>query len=223
MEGQESEDVESAAIEFFESDVLPILKKHCWECHGADAESLSGSLALISRKSILAGGDSGSAVDLKNPGDSLLLAAINYEAYEMPPSGKLPAADIATITRWLEMGLPWSAETADAMVEPKGHAVPQVNSETKSFWSFQKVQRPDPPEVANSEWATNDIDRFVLARLEKFDLSPAPPVSKQQLVRRVHYDLTGLPPTPEQVAAFGNDGSEDAYERLVEQLLDSPH
>ena len=223
LEGQESENVESAAIEFFESDVLPILKKHCWECHGADAESLSGSLALISRKSILAGGDSGSAVDLKNPGDSLLLAAINYEAYEMPPSGKLPAADIATITRWLEMGLPWSAETADAMVEPKGHAVPQVNSETKSFWSFQKVQRPDPPEVANSEWATNDIDRFVLARLEKSDLSPAPPVSKQQLVRRVHYDLTGLPPTPEQVAAFGNDGSEDAYERLVEQLLDSPH
>ena len=210
------------SIKFFEEKVQPILEKSCLECHGKDPDELGGSLALISRAAILKGGDSGPAIDLEDHSGSLLLEAVNYEFYEMPPSGKLPQAEIDILTKWVKMGAPWTAASADKVVE-SNHMEPEVNEQSKQFWSFQKVERPVVPTVKNEQWITNEIDNFILARLESKGLAPAKEASKQSLIRRVYYDLIGLPPTPEEVRAFVADDSPDAYRQLVERLLASPH
>jgi mono/diheme cytochrome c family protein len=208
---------------FFVEKIKPILQQHCFECHANDAANISGSLALTSRDSILAGGDSGAAVDLENHGESILLQAVNYEIYEMPPEGKLAPSEIELLTEWVRRGVPYPAEH-EIELEVKARAgVPTVNAETKQWWSFQKVNRPDVPPVQNTTWPRNDIDHFILAKLEAISLKPAPPASREQLVRRAYYDLTGLPPTPEQVRTFVEDNDPQAYERLVERLLASPH
>ena len=187
-------------------------------------KELGGSLALISRASILKGGDSGAAIDLEDHTSSLLLEAINYQLYEMPPDGKLPQEKIDILTKWVKMGAPWTAESANKMVESDGKQMePEVNAETKQFWSFQKVQRPVVPKVKNGDWVSNEVDHFILARLEEKHLSPAKQASKQSLIRRAYYDLIGLPPTPEEVEAFVANDSTDAYEKLIDQLLASPH
>src|SRR5690606_27047940 len=127
---------------FFEQNVKPIFANNCLECHGNDPDDLGGPLALISRKSILQGGDSGPAIDLENHADSLLLDAVNYENYEMPPSGNLPKEQLEILPKWVQIVCRWTAESANNPVEPTKH-VPEVNAETKSFWSFQQVVRPD--------------------------------------------------------------------------------
>ena len=181
-------------------------------------------MALISRASILKGGGSGPAVELNRWHESILLNAIHYgSAYQMPPEGKLPDDEIGILAKWVEMKMPWPAKSANRMVEADSHSVPQINAESKSFWSFQKVQRPKLPDVEKSDWLSNDVDRFVLAKLEKAGLQPAPKASKKVLIRRLYYGLTGLPPTTKQVAAFMQDASPDAYQQLVDQLLASPH
>lgn len=211
-------------IRFFENKVQPILKQRCLKCHGDDPGDLGGELALISRASILKGGGSGPAVELNRWHESILLNAIHYgSAYQMPPEGKLPDDEIGILTKWVEMKMPWPAKSANRMVEADSHSVPQINAESKSFWSFQKVQRPKLPDVEKSDWLSNDVDRFVLAKLEKAGLQPAPKASKKVLIRRLYYGLTGLPPTTKQVAAFMQDASPDAYQQLVDQLLASPH
>ena len=210
-------------VKFFETKVQPILAKRCAQCHADDPNELGGSLALISRKSILHGGDSGEAVDLENPDESLLLDAINYGTYEMPPEGKLPAVEIEILTKWIRAGIPWTADTAERMIERAGHKVPEVNEISKSFWSFQPVVRPNLPEIRQQDWIVNDIDHFILNRLESVSIEPAKPASKQVLIRRLYYDLLGLPPTAREVQEFVNDSSKTAYQDLVERLLASPH
>ena len=205
---------------FFEEQVAPLLKKHCYKCHGEG--EVRGGLRLTARSSILQGGDTGPAVSLTEPGKSLLLAALNYDGYEMPPSGKLPAEQIAIFRRWVELGLPGIQEKASA--PPAAHrGPPAVTEEAKQFWSFQPPRRPSVPEVKAAEWVRNPIDAFVLQKLEQAGLQPNPPASKIEWLRRAYYDLIGLPPTPEEVAAFIEDDSADAYERVVDQLLQSPH
>ncbi|MBX3440401.1 MAG: DUF1549 domain-containing protein, partial [Planctomycetaceae bacterium] len=208
-------------VRFYNEQVEPLLKAHCYQCHGTDAAK--GGLRLTARESILRGGDSGSAVDLEAIDRSLLLEAINYQIYEMPPSGKLPADDIALLRRWVEMGLPMPIVTDPAPATPESHGPPQVNEETKSHWAFRPVVQPIPPDVRNTAWIANPIDAFILSRLEQAGLEPAPPATKAALIRRLTYDLTGLPPHPEDVAEFIADDADDAYERLVERLLDSKH
>lgn len=211
-------------IRFFENKVQPIIQDRCLKCHGDDSNELGGELALISRASILKGGESGPAVDLIDWRKSILLDAIHYGSYQMPPDGKLSDDEIGILTKWIEMKMPWPAETAGRMIESETkHDVPQVNSESKSFWSFKQVQRPDLPAVKREEWISNSIDRFILAKLESAGLSPAPTASKAVLIRRLYYDIIGLPPTPKQVEAFVNDDAPGAYRKLVEQLLASPH
>ncbi len=208
---------------FFVQHVKPILKEHCFECHASDTADISGSLALASRASIIDGGDSGPAVDLEQPHESILLQAINYDVYEMPPDGKLPKEKIEILTKWVELGLPYPA-SEEIELDPEGPTeVPQVSDETKKWWSFQKVVRPNIPDVSQRSWLRNDIDSFVLSKLESVSLKPAPPATRQQLVRRAYYDLIGLPPTPREVEAFVNDPDPDAFEKLVDQLLASPH
>eukprot|EP00913_Durusdinium_trenchii_P023361 g21939.t1 len=218
---------ESKAAEqhrFFESEVAPLLKKHCLKCHSGP--KAKGHLRLDSRAGVLKGGDTGAAISLKAPEKSLLLDAVNYGTYEMPPTGKLSAKEIAVLTRWAKMGAPWSPKVRFAVKghgEADKHAPPQVNEETKKFWSFQPVKRPAVPTVQNRNWVTNEIDAFVLSRLEKAGLQPAAPAGKTELLRRAYYDLTGLPPTPEEADAFLNDDSPQAFEKVVDRLLKSPH
>lgn len=209
------------AIEFFQREVKPLLVEHCFKCHGG--AKAKGGLFLGSRDGVLTGGDTGAAVSLDAPGESLLLDAVNYDGYEMPPSGKLPQAEIDVLTKWVELGLPWTPGD-EAMPEPaEEDGPPPVNDETKRFWSFQPVTRPAPPPIAATEWVRNPIDAFVGKRLEDAGLRPAPRAEKVALLRRATYDLIGLPPTPEEVAAFVADDSPGAFERVVDRLLESPH
>ncbi len=209
-------------IEFYTTQIQPLLEKNCYKCHGGS--KVKGGLNLSGRWRLLTGGDSGPAVDLESPAASLLLDAINYENYEMPPSGKLPPEQIALITKWVELGAPMPVlDKAAAPPAEEHHGPPQVNDETRAHWAFQPVHSPSMPDVSHEDWVANPIDAFVLARLDAAGLAPAPAADSHALCRRLYYDLTGLPPTPEEVDAFVNDTSPDAYERLVETLLDSPH
>ncbi|GIW82489.1 MAG: hypothetical protein KatS3mg105_4296 [Gemmatales bacterium] len=209
------------AIRFFEQEVKPILEKHCFRCHGGGKRA-RGGLWLTSRAGILKGGDLGPSVSLTRPEDSLLLRAIHYrdDNLQMPPSGKLQAKQIETLTRWVKLGLPWTPGDKPEVVVKEAF---KITEEDRQWWSYQKVVRPPIPQVSNPAWSKNPIDAFILSRLEKEGLRPAPPADKVVLVRRAYYDLLGLPPTPEQVDAFVRDTSPDAYEKLIDRLLESPH
>ncbi|HMO14209.1 MAG TPA: DUF1553 domain-containing protein [Pirellulaceae bacterium] len=206
--------------ELFLNRVQPILAERCFHCHGKG--EIEGGLVLTHREGLLKGGDSGAAIDLAEPLESLLLEAINYESYEMPPDGKLAEEDIEALTRWVEAGAPWVGEGFIPEAEHAHHGPPQVTEETKKFWSFQPVARSAVPQV-ESEWPANEIDAFIWDKLQEQGMVPNPPASKHQLIRRLYYDLTGLPPTIEEVDAFFNDESPDAYEELVDRLLASKH
>ena len=214
---------EDEAISFYKTKVKPILVNNCNECHANEPDDLQGSLALTSRASILRGGDSGPAVDSNSPSESLLLKVINYEIYEMPPSGKMSADQINILKQWVKLGMPFDPAEEKDLVAESHSSVPEVNAETKKWWSFQKVANIPVPTVENKAWPLNPIDNFLLNRLEEVSLQPAPPATRRVLARRVYYDLIGLPPTPEQVEAFVNDEDPDAYEKLINQLLESPH
>ncbi len=206
-------------VAFFEKDVLPILKANCFACHGSE-KKLQGGLKLTSREDILKGGESGPAVDLKKPDESLILMAINYDGIMMPPKGKLSKSQIDTLTKWVTRGLAWSEKAASAAT--KAHGVPVVDDEARNFWAFRPVVRPTVPEIKNRKSKIeNPIDSFVLAKLEANDARPAPMASKETLLRRLFYTLTGLPPSPKEVAAFVSDQSPNAYEKVVDRLLDS--
>jgi len=209
-------------VDFFTQKVKPLLVKNCFKCHGG--AKVKGGLHLDSRSGIMKGGDSGRAVNLKRPEKSLLLEAINYEleGYEMPPSGKLPAAQIEILKRWIRMGLPISPDFA-GKIGKSDAKTPQVNAQTKAFWSFQPLRRPQPPAVRRADWVAGPIDRFVLARLERAGLAPAEPAGKASWLRRATYDLTGLPPTPGAIDEFLADDTEAAHGRVVDRLLKSPH
>lgn len=211
--------------EFFSNQIKPLLEKHCWECHRNDPDDLAGGLAIASRESMISGGESGSLIDDDAADRSLLLRVISYEddAWQMPPGGKLSDEEISLFRKWVELGIPWNPEDEVELEIENRDTTPQVNEESKSWWSFQKVKRPAVPETVISNWASNEIDSFVLTGLEKANLLPAVGASKGELVRRAHYDLLGLPPTPEQVEAFIRNDSPDAWEKLIDELLESPH
>jgi len=209
-------------VAHFENEVLPVLTKHCFKCHGAE-EKVKGELHLTSRKGVLDGGTTGPAVDLKNPGDSLLLKAIHYkdENYRMPPKGKLPDREIAILEKWVKDGLPVTADRMGGEVAKKGGG--RITEEAKRYWAYQPVKQPPVPEVKAKDWARTPIDAFILAKLEAKGLKPVKPAERAALARRAYYDLLGLPPTPGQIDEFVNDRSPDAWEKLIDKLLSSPH
>ncbi len=201
------------------ADVRKVLEKNCLACHSG--EKAQGGLRLTSRADLLKGGATGPSVRLDRPLDSLVVAAINYRGRRMPPRGKMSPADIEVLTRWVRTGLTWPSEFAS--LEPKAHpAPPQVTPETMRFWAYQPVTRPQPPVVRNRTWVRTPIDAFVLSRLEQAKLTPNAPIDRTGLIRRAYYDILGLPPTPEEVAAFAADRSPDAWEKVVNRLLSSP-
>jgi mono/diheme cytochrome c family protein len=206
------------ALAFYERDVLPLLKAHCYKCHGDG--KVRGDFSLTRRATILKGGELGPGVSLEKPDESNLLKAINYkDGLEMPPAGKLKPEQIDTLTKWVKAGLPMKDSAAAAAThEPKAGV---VTAEARRYWAYQPVTRPAVPVVKGA--VANPIDAFILSKLEARDLAPAGPADRVALVRRLYYDLTGLPPTPEQVDAFVQDRSSGAFERLVDQLLGSPH
>ena len=218
---------EELSKDFFVSKVRPVLEDHCVKCHSGSTPK--GGLRLTDRQSLVTGGDSGPAYDANEPiEENILVAAINYESYEMPPIGQLPQDEIATLTRWITEGAPWPEDqkihVAESSDNADSHLVPpEVNEETRSFWAFNPPRRPQVPQLAHDQWSRDTIDRFVYAKLTDANLTPNPPATRQTLIRRAFYDLTGLPPTPEQVANFVSDDSPNAYARLIDRLLASPH
>ncbi|HEX3149957.1 MAG TPA: DUF1553 domain-containing protein [Gemmataceae bacterium] len=207
--------------EFFEKKIRPVLVEQCLKCHSAEAEKakkLKGGLLLDNRVGMLRGGDSGPAIVPKKSADSLLIKALKYTGdTQMPPAGKLPDAVIADFEAWVTMGAP----------DPRTGAGPRKQvglslDEGRKFWSFKPVQNPRPPAVKDSAWPAGDIDRFILAGLEAKGFRPAADADRATLARRIYFDLTGLPPTPEQIDAFVGDTNSKALEHLVDRLLASP-
>ncbi|VTS07129.1 PSD1 and planctomycete cytochrome C domain-containing protein [Tuwongella immobilis] len=207
-------------VAFYEKEILPILKQNCYKCHGDGKER--GNFSMENRERFLKGGDLGPAVLLDKLRDSNFLKAIEYrDGLEMPPSGKLPADKIAKLTEWANRKLPFPANALVAAASKSTRG--KVTDEDRKYWAYQPVKPQPIPAVKQADWIQNPIDAFILAKLEAKGLKPNPPADKLSLVRRLYYDLTGLPPTPEQIDAFVNDNSPNAYERLVDALLASPH
>jgi hypothetical protein len=201
------------------------LKARCLKCHG-DGPKAKAGFRLDSREAVLRGGDLGPAVSLTKPQESQFLQAIRYEGLEMPPSGKLSSGEIEVLTRWVNEGLPWSADaragpTAVAATNRSAPVGAKVG--TQRTWSLHPVVRPPIPAVKHHGWCRSPVDSFILVRLEAEGLQPARKADRVALIRRLTYDLTGLPPTPQEVDAFIVDRSADACERLVDRLLASPH
>ncbi|MBN9122111.1 MAG: PSD1 domain-containing protein [Planctomycetes bacterium] len=201
-----------AALEFFEKSVRPVLVEKCLSCH---AEKAKGGLRLDTREAVLKGGERGPGVVPGKPKEGLFLKALGHtdEDLKMPPAGKLPDRDIAALEKWVELGAPWPEKLT--LASPNA-----IEKAAAKHWAFQRVTRPPIPKL-NSP-TTNPIDAFVTAKLSDKGLSLSPRADKRTLVRRATFDLTGLPPTPEEVDAFLKDEAPDAYEKLVDRLLASP-
>jgi len=202
--------------DFFESLVRPLLVKHCVQCHGAKKQE--GGLRLDSRNGWMQGGDRGAAVVAGQPGKSLVIQAVKYDDpdLQMPPAKKLNAKEIADLESWVRRGAP------DPRREPTAHSIARLNVEdAQSFWSFQPLKTPAVPHNENDHWSRNPIDSFILAQLNKRSLSPVTIADRRTLIRRATLDLTGLPPTPAEIDAFLGDDSPDAFETLVDRLLES--
>lgn len=206
-------------IQFFESKVRPLLAEHCYECHSVDAEDLHAGLRLDSRAAMLSGGDSGAAIDLANPAGSLLIDAVNFESYEMPPEGKLPAASIEILNRWIQMGAPWPDEPEPTVQQDR--PMFDLQQRAQEHWCWQPISAPEPPAVQQTSWPISPIDHFILAKLEAAKLAPASDAPRHFLLRRLYFDLIGLPPTAQQVTDFANDESDSAVATVVDQLLGS--
>ncbi|HWE35629.1 MAG TPA: PSD1 and planctomycete cytochrome C domain-containing protein [Isosphaeraceae bacterium] len=210
-----------ARIEFFEAKVRPVLAANCVGCHGPDKQK--AGLRLDSRAAILQGGDSGPAVQPGEPEQSLLVEVIRYnDEPRMPPKARLKDVEIAALTRWVADGLPWP-DAGPAPRPTTAAATATVTAEDRSFWSFRPVRDVPPPAVRDGHWPKSDIDRFILAKLEEKGLQPVGPADKRTLIRRATFDLTGLPPSSAEIDAFLGDDSPDAFARVVDRLLASPH
>jgi hypothetical protein len=205
------------AAEFFEKQIRPLLAEKCFRCHGPKKQK--GELRLDSRAALLRGGESGPAVVPGNPDQSVLIRAVRYHGpVQMPPQGKLPDRPIEVLTAWVKAGAPWPAAKGRGPGPDKQTAA----RSRKTHWAFQPVRKPAVPAVTRGDWCITPVDRFVLARLQVKGLRPSPPADKYTLLRRATYDLTGLPPTEAEVAAFEADRSPDAFPKAVDRLLASP-
>lgn len=221
--GEAAANPTDSGLAFFEKSIRPVLVKHCYECHSAEAAAkgkLQAGLSLDNKQGLLTGGESGPAIVPGNVEQSLLIRALKYESYEMPPTGRLSAGVIADFVKWVEMGAP---DPRDAVAAPTPRrAAFQITAEDRRHWAFQPVSNASPPPVRDAAWIRDDLDRFVLAGLERVGLRPSEAADKYALLRRTTFVLTGLPPTPDEIAAFTADDRADAFERVVDRLLASP-
>lgn len=209
----------SEHAQFFETRVRPLLALKCFQCHGK--EKSKGGLRLDSLQAMIAGGDSGAALVPGKPEESLLVEAINYDGLEMPPDEKMTSEDIEILTQWIRMGAPWPGSTPHrpSLAGSSG----KFDPEDLQWWAVQPLADPQLPELQGmpDHWSKHPIDRFVYGKMASHGLKPAPEANKLAIVRRLYLSVTGLPPLPDQVSEFLNDSRPDAYQRLVDQLLDS--
>ena len=209
-------------LEFFEAKVRPLLVQHCYECHAKDAKTIQGSLVLDSKQGWEMGGDNGPTIEPGNPDESLLIQAVRYEEMEMPPKGKLSERDIATLEQWVKMGAPDPRDKDTTQLIKREIDI----AEGRKFWAFQPSLKRDAPKVKDASWPANDIDRFVLAKLEAQGIQPVGDASAEVLVRRLFFDLIGLPPSPAEMdrwTARMKNSPEAGLTELVDELLASPH
>ena len=209
--------IDKQAEEFFEREVRPIFVEHCQSCHGAKKQEMS--LRLDSAEGLRQGSDSGAVVVAGDPINSLLIEAVRYGSdTKMPPKGKLPDKAIASLEKWVKQGAVWPKEDFAPAKTRSGVSVEAA----KDHWAFQPIRSPTIPEVKTKERVATSIDSFILARLEAAGLSLSPVAERRTLIRRATFDLHGLPPTPEEVAAFEGDSSPDAFRIVIDRLLGSP-
>jgi hypothetical protein len=211
-------DPDPKGVEFFESKIRPVLVEQCYRCHSTQAGKSKGGLTLDTRETTRRGGNTGPAVVPGKPEQSLLLAAIRHDGdLKMPPKTKLPDAVVNDFRRWVEMGAP----------DPRERAASTASNidwtKARKFWSFQQVRKPALPAVKDTDWPRTDADRFILARLEVEGLHPFAAADKRTLIRRATFDLTGLPPTIDEIDTFLKDDSADAFAKVIDRLLKSPH
>ena len=206
----------SKGLELFEKEIRPVLIEKCIDCHGAKKQK--GGLRLDSRQGWMTGGDSGPAIVPGDPEKSHVFKAVEYEArdFKMPPKGKLPQKSIRAFAEWIKLGAPDPREASGGMAKKKRK--PSVEA-GREFWSFQPVRKPVVPTPKNGKWSASDIDRFVLQKLEEAGLKPTRDADETTVIRRLYFDLIGLPPTPEQIVAAQNKKLGD----LVDELLASKH
>ncbi len=212
--------LDAASIEFFEKSVRPLLVTHCYECHSG--KERNGGLQLDYRDGLLGGGDSGPAIQPGHPEKSLLIQAIRYKNpdLKMPPKAALSPSDVAILERWISIGAP------DTRVQPSTSQSPSPTGMTveagRTFWSMQPVAMVALPNVVDTEWVSTPIDNFILAKLEANQLRAALKADRRDLIRRITFDLTGLPPTPDELDAFLSDESPNAFDQVIDRLLGSP-
>jgi hypothetical protein len=204
-------------LEFFENKIRPVLSQNCYKCHSVNSEKVKGGLLLDSREATLRGGDNGPAVVPGHPDKSLLIQAVRYTDadLQMPPKKQLSAEQIADLEKWVQMGAPDPRAATTAQKEWK--------DSSKYWWAWQPLTKPPVPTPKDKNWAQTPVDNFILAKLDSKGLTPNPIADKRTLIRRATFDLIGLPPTPEEVEAFINDKSPDAFAKVVDRLLASPH
>ncbi len=214
-----AEALSEADVADFERRVRPLLVARCYECHSATARELGGELLVDSRAALRRGGASGPALVPGQPEKSLLIEAVRYRSPDlrMPPDGRLTDEEIGILEDWVRRGAPDPRSTATRAPEKKLDV-----AAARAFWSLRPLSSPPLPAVRDSDWPAVPLDRFILARLDAEGLVPAPEASRRVLLRRVTYDLTGLPPSPEEIADFLADSSPEAYAHVVDRLLASP-
>ena len=202
-------------VEHFETAIRPLLAKRCVECHGE--KKAEASLRLDRRDAAFAGGDFGAAIVPGDPDGSRIVEVLAHSEFDsaMPPTGKLPEAEIELLRKWIADGAPWPADREPSPAEAIAEAA-------KTHWAFQPIGTPEVPRIENDDWSRMPLDRFVLARLKEAGLEPSPEADRRTLIRRLSFDLRGLPPSFEEVEAFVADGSPTAYEDLVDRYLHSP-
>ena len=210
---------DDARLAFFEQRIRPVLVEHCYECHSAESKKLKGGLRLDTKAGVLRGGDTKAALVPGDAGRSLLIESLSYtnRDLQMPPKARLPDAVIADLTRWVNDG------AIDPRDDDQGTKATPLAATGQVHWAFQPIRNGEPPKKSSLfSRRVQPIDQFVTAKLKEKDLSPAPMADRRTLIRRAAYDLTGLPPTPEEIAAFVKDPAKDAFERMIDRLLGSP-
>ena len=212
--------IDPASLEFFEKEIRPLLADRCYECHSAQTATPFAGLRLDRREDLIKGGVSGPAVVPGKPEESPLILRIQGRPALMPPTGALSDAQIQSLIEWVKMGAPWT-DLAEASQAPTDGF--DLEARKRSHWAWHPVRSVPPPAVADTNWPLHPMDRFILARLEQEGLEPAPAADRHTLIRRLSYDLRGLPPLPGEVQAFLADSSPRAYENLVDDFLESPH
>jgi hypothetical protein len=218
---RDDEAVDPKDLAFFEARIRPVLIEHCYGCHSADASRLRGDFALDTSDSIRRGGPSGPGIVPGDPDASLVIKAVrSLDGYEMPPAGQLPPDVIADLERWVRDGAVDPRGVTESVVETPSSGIDLEAG--RDFWAFQRPTAPEVPDVNDDRWPRTDVDRFVLHAMETHGLQPVNDATPGDLLRRLSFALTGLPPTPEAIEDFTADRSAGATERLVDRLLDSP-